>query len=74
NLKLTESPVSSCVSLKSHQSKDGPPDLSGEAGPSHPKNRKESVLPHWDQSAPPGESSGDPSDRLLTDAGMKTGQ
>uniref|UniRef100_H3CCU9 NACHT domain-containing protein n=1 Tax=Tetraodon nigroviridis TaxID=99883 RepID=H3CCU9_TETNG len=37
-------------------------------------NRKESVLPHWDQSAPPGESSGDHSDRLLTDAGMKTGQ
>ncbi|CAF87105.1 unnamed protein product, partial [Tetraodon nigroviridis] len=68
-LKLTESPVSSCVSLKSDWSKDPPPNLSGEAGPSHPNNRKESVLPYWDQSAPPGESTGDHSD-----AGKKTGQ
>uniref|UniRef100_H3CFV8 NACHT domain-containing protein n=1 Tax=Tetraodon nigroviridis TaxID=99883 RepID=H3CFV8_TETNG len=38
NLKLTESPVSSCVSLKSDRSKERPPELSDEAGPSHPKS------------------------------------
>uniref|UniRef100_H3DQC9 NACHT domain-containing protein n=1 Tax=Tetraodon nigroviridis TaxID=99883 RepID=H3DQC9_TETNG len=54
-----ESPVSSCVSLKSDQSKDPPLVFRDEAGPSNPDVR---------------ESSGDHSDRLLTDARMKTGQ
>ncbi|XP_067451639.1 NLR family CARD domain-containing protein 3-like isoform X2 [Thunnus thynnus] len=39
-----ESPVSSCVSLKSDQSKDFPPDLSNEPRPSDTKQRAESPV------------------------------
>uniref|UniRef100_A0A8D3BVJ6 Uncharacterized protein n=1 Tax=Scophthalmus maximus TaxID=52904 RepID=A0A8D3BVJ6_SCOMX len=37
----TESPVSSCVSMKSDRSKDEPPDFSPEPGPSHSEQRSE---------------------------------
>uniref|UniRef100_A0A8D3DT36 Uncharacterized protein n=1 Tax=Scophthalmus maximus TaxID=52904 RepID=A0A8D3DT36_SCOMX len=39
-----ESPVSSCVSMKSDWSKDEPPDFSGEPGPSHSEQRSESPV------------------------------
>uniref|UniRef100_A0A8D3CU15 Uncharacterized protein n=2 Tax=Scophthalmus maximus TaxID=52904 RepID=A0A8D3CU15_SCOMX len=39
-----ESPVSSCVSMKSDWSKDEPPDFSPEPGPSHSEQRSESPV------------------------------
>ncbi|XP_056882315.1 NACHT, LRR and PYD domains-containing protein 12-like isoform X2 [Takifugu flavidus] len=70
--KLPESPVSSCVSLKSDMSKAEPLRFRDEAGPSNPNDRKESIFPHWVQSAPPGQSSGEHSDSLQRDAEMTT--
>ncbi|XP_047188320.1 protein NLRC3-like isoform X12 [Scophthalmus maximus] len=39
-----ESPVSSCVSMKSDRSKGRPPNFSGEPGPSHSEQRSESPV------------------------------
>ncbi|XP_063736099.1 protein NLRC3-like isoform X2 [Eleginops maclovinus] len=46
-------PVSSCVSVKSDQSKGKPPDLSDESGPSDRKERAESVKSDRSMSEPP---------------------
>ncbi|XP_069371563.1 NACHT, LRR and PYD domains-containing protein 12-like isoform X2 [Paralichthys olivaceus] len=46
-----ESPEFSCVSLKSDQSRDHPPDFSNEPGPSHTKERRRSHVSEEEQSS-----------------------
>uniref|UniRef100_A0A674N541 NACHT domain-containing protein n=1 Tax=Takifugu rubripes TaxID=31033 RepID=A0A674N541_TAKRU len=65
-----ESTVSSCVSLKSDHSKDGPIDFRS----SEEIERGEHILSNWDQSAPPGESSCSQSGSRSGDAEMKPKQ
>ncbi|XP_056883088.1 NACHT, LRR and PYD domains-containing protein 12-like isoform X2 [Takifugu flavidus] len=67
-----ESSVSCCASLNSDRSKDTTLYFRDETGLSNPNDRKESIFPHWVQSAPPGESSGEHSDSLQRDAEMAT--